>query len=107
MNFFVPVFVHERECDWKRYETINLQRFQPCANYKWLNIVVFPHFLKCQVLFLQVLIQFLSIIFHHVQMYVAQLFTIMGMGVECMSSHKCISSRSNKYVCEQTINNYG
>jgi hypothetical protein len=29
-----------------------LQNIQPFASYKWLNIVVFPHFLRCQVLFL-------------------------------------------------------
>jgi len=40
-------------------------------------------------------------------MYVAQLFAIMGVGDECMSLHKCSNSRSGKYVCEQTIDNYG
>jgi hypothetical protein len=52
MNFFVPLCVHENECDWKRYETKILQKFQPYACYKWLNIVVFPHFLRYQVLYL-------------------------------------------------------
>jgi hypothetical protein len=52
MNFLVPLCVHEKECVWKRYETKILQSFEPLANYKWLNIVVFPHFLRCQVLFL-------------------------------------------------------
>jgi hypothetical protein len=52
MNFFVPLCVHEKERDWRRYEKNILQRFQPYANYKWLNIIVFPiTFLRCQVLF--------------------------------------------------------
>ncbi len=50
--FFVPLYVHERECARRRYKTKILQNFQPLANYKWLNIVVFPHFLRCQALFL-------------------------------------------------------
>jgi hypothetical protein len=55
MKILIPLCVHERKCAWKKYETKKLQSFWPFASYKWLNIVVFPYFLKWKVLFLQVL----------------------------------------------------